>query len=45
LLAFSDPGPEHCKLHLPTHGNIANVVPHHLDVNAFGAALHDALFL
>ena len=42
-LAFSDPGPQHCKLHLPTHGNIADVVPHHLDVNAFGAALHDAL--
>src|SRR5258708_13341210 len=43
LPAFSDPGPGKCALHLPARGNLGNIVPRHLDVNAFGAALQNAL--
>jgi CubicO group peptidase (beta-lactamase class C family) len=40
---FSDRGPEESKLQFAPHPPIVGIGPHHLNVSAFGAALHDAL--
>jgi CubicO group peptidase (beta-lactamase class C family) len=40
---FSDRGPHESKVQFAPTGSIVGVLPHHLDVGAFGAALHEAL--